>query len=65
MNPLLLRLEPASLIPHILPGDVVQINVTGQPVVILGSLRAANELLDSRGTVSDNVTAHLASSRSP
>lgn len=32
------------------PGDVVRITVMGQPAVILGSFKAANDLLDSRGT---------------
>ncbi len=32
-------------------GDVVYIKVTGQPTVILGSVQAANELLDTRGMV--------------
>ena len=30
-------------------GDIVQVNVMGQPTVILGSIEAASELLDQRG----------------
>lgn len=32
-----------------LAGDVVRITVTGQPFIILGSVQAANDLLDARG----------------
>ena len=31
-------------------GDIVQLTVTGQPILILGSMRAAHDLLHSRGT---------------
>lgn len=32
-------------------GDIVHITVMGQPAVILGSLKAAIDLLDVRGTI--------------
>ncbi|KZP12803.1 cytochrome P450 [Athelia psychrophila] len=44
-------------------GDVVRITVMGQPAVILGSFKAANDLLDSRGTrsiYSDRPSAAMA-----
>ena len=31
------------------PGDVVSTTVMGQPTLILGSVRAANDLLDAKG----------------
>lgn len=33
-----------------LAGDVVRLTVTGQPIILLGSVQAANDLLDARGT---------------
>ena len=33
-------------------GDGVHITVMGQPAVILGSIKAASDLLDARGTIS-------------
>ncbi|KAJ3553877.1 hypothetical protein NM688_g3387 [Phlebia brevispora] len=42
-------------------GDIVQISVTGQPVVILGSIQAVNDLLDARGSIySDRPPAVMA-----
>ncbi|KAI0777348.1 cytochrome P450 [Trametes elegans] len=42
-------------------GDVVSATVMGQPTLILGSVRAANDLLDSRGTIySDRPNAVMA-----
>src|ERR1700691_4761855 len=32
-------------------GDVVHITIMGQPTVILGSIKAASDLLDARGTI--------------
>ncbi len=33
---------------HVLPGDVVYLNLLGRDTVVLGSLKAAHDLLDKR-----------------
>ena len=40
-------------------GDVVHITVMGQPAVILGSIKAASDLLDARGTIYFHLFANI------
>jgi hypothetical protein len=39
------------MITDVVPGDVVYVNLLGQPVLLLGSYEATMDLLEHRGTI--------------